>query len=49
VLADGVLLPRATDPSLIPGTGGWMYSPASGRLIVRLPGLQASQTLRIER
>lgn len=49
VLADGAVLPRAADPGLIPATGGWAHAAATGRLFVRLPGAQVSQTVRIER
>ena len=49
VLADGVVLAANADPSQLGTLGGWSYSASTRRLIVRLPGTRAPQTLRIDR
>ena len=49
VLADGVVLVANADPGQLGTLGGWSYSASTRRLIVRLPGTRAPQTLRIDR
>ena len=45
----GAVLPRAVDAGNLGDAGGWIYDESSRRVIVRLPGRQGAQTVRIER
>ena len=49
VLADGVVLARATNPATLGDAGGWAHDAGTRRLVVRLPGRRGSALVRIER
>jgi len=49
VLADGVVIARATSAATLGDEGGWAYDAGTRRLFVRAPGRGPAAVIRIER
>lgn len=49
VVADGVTLTRVTSAAGLADAGGWMHDSTGRVLLIRLPGRQPPQTVRIDR